>query len=266
MRKRRFNRLVMAALLASTGSLSAGTFLVRPGLAVPTSASPAALLGAFDLGERYCDPQRCLVITSRWDQENRLRRLAGANTITLTEITDKFVVHLFDIDYDFATRSFSEAFAGDSELSPDPEVLGIVLFRSYPDERWLSTVRQHGLRGLHALGHFARYVYGSRAALEALPRDLTFVEGVLEVPLGIKRRPLHPLEKDGLTLVVLVDLDVSPAKAAIHEILGYVPTPVFDLGGLVGYQMSLSADQRTLLSLFGETYGLYSTLRLPNPS
>lgn len=252
--------MIAGVLLATAFAKGAGaeTYVVRPGNRVPDSADPDVLLGRGDVGERFCDPLSCVVRTANGSQVLRLRRLATEGTIHLTWIEDASTVYLGIAAYDFASETYTPQFPGQDEMCPAPNVVAVIHFKSYGEQAWLRTLSKLGFITMVPLRQMSWLVWGPREALQSA-LALPFVDGVLELPAGLKRSGVDKLESadDGgpaPSSVAVVDLDLanSPAKAAIVAIRGFLPTENYRVSGIVSYSLLLDAEAARAFSRLGD--------------
>ena len=240
-----------------------GTFAVTPGNRVPITSIPDALLGRADVGERFCYDARCIVLATNPGHLSRLRALSLAGIISAEPLPNARKLFFPGVTYDLLTSSYDpKDFPGRDEYSDSAKVIGVVHFKSYAEDAWLEWLKKQGLTILEPIPEMGQYVFGDRSALRACSA-LSFVDGVLELPSGLKRWHLEEGEDPWTTEFIIVDLPIteSRAKLAVVNELGALPPVSYRLAGMVAYDATISFELARRLSTYGETFWVSRTYR-----
>ncbi|MDL1948712.1 hypothetical protein FBQ97_02715 [Acidobacteria bacterium ACD] len=123
-----------------------------------------------------------------------------------------------------------------------------VVFKSYPEGGWLAELEGMGLVPLEPVPSMGYLVWGSRPAISSLPGSRPWVQGVFEVPAGLKRFRVDtvPAGDPGgpsSTVVTVVD---EAGNAALEELKRLSTRPVnkvFTTGRLTDYGAYLTPQQ-----------------------
>ncbi len=228
---------------------NAETFAVRRARTASSTVQVEAVLRDGGFAERWCNPSHCVVVADTPELAGRLRSLERPDLLTLEKLSDARKLFFARGTYDADTRVFDSSVPGLSELpAGSPQALFAVVFRSYPEGRWLAELEGMGLVPLEPVPSMGYLVWGPRTAISSLPGSRPWVHDVFEVPAGLKRfrvdvAPAGDPGGPSSTVVTVVD---DAGSAALEELRRLSTRPVkkvFTTGRLTDYSAYLTPQQ-----------------------
>lgn len=241
---------IIAAAIMLTQPAQSVTFAVRP--AHGLTAGPEELLANNAVGDRFCYSSHCIVRASTVAQVAALEELHKNGRIDLEPLPEADQLLFANATYDVSTNSYDRAFPGlEDEIEPSGVGSFVVVFKSYPEQSWLDTLRSRGLAVLEPMPAMGYGVYGDRDDIQSLPRLLPYVVSTLELPPGIKRlnldEPLGLPDEPGPTTFV-VPTDAASSVLALFSTWKVPPARAYSTGSTVAYTASLCRADAILLS------------------
>ncbi len=250
------------------------TFVVRPlkPLDNPSDRTPAELLGSADVGERYCGALHCVVLAGSPARIAALREIESRGLVSLEPLPDAHRVFFRKSTYNARAAAFETDFPGREEVLRQSDVdLFMVIFKAFPEEGWIRSIKESGLTPLESLQTMAFLFYGPRKVAETIPKRFSYVYAISEVPAGLRRLNLDaPLEdgrdEPGPTTVVMVAEASEIVLRALTSIDDRPPVRIYHTGPLEAYTARLSRLDALTLSLLPEVVSISRNTTPPSPS
>ncbi len=232
---------------------------------VPTNAAgvapgpPELLLRGQDVGESFCNPLHCIVVTKGAAQVGLLRAMEAQKKATLEPLPDAHTLFFRNAQYDAAKSTYDRDFAGKSEVG-FPTKMGqyVAVFKSYPQRAWLDELEKLGITAMEPVPSMGYYIYGPKDVIAKLPtRFSSFIHSIVEVPAGIKRTNVDVLsaKDDGGPASTTVAL-VAKAKDSVLDLLksasGAKPWLVYSTGSIEAYGAILTREDALTFSVLPE--------------
>lgn len=255
--------LVRIALLIATAATLAlpslgATFAVRsaPGL----TASPESIIANHALGDTYCYSSHCIVRSTTAAQAAVLDGLTRARRVIVELLPEADLLLFANATYNVTSGTFDHVIPGlDEAITPSSVGSFVVVFKSYPEQAWLDTLRAKGLAVLEPLPTMGYGVYGDRSVIQSLPHLLPYVVSTLELPPGIKRLHLDsPIgTADGPVPTTFVMPAVAePSVLALFSTWQVPPTRAYATGSTVAYTAALTRADAIQLSRLPEVLSI----------
>lgn len=258
-------------MLAAAGRTHAEVWELRISPSAANGTTPKGLLGTGFQGEAFCSAGGCVLSTNSDAESASLGPIRSHPHAVLTPLPDARKIYFQKGTYDAELGRFENDFEGVRETAESGAVgQFVVVFKGYPDPRWLEDIRNAGLSVLEPLPPMGYGVYGLRSALDDLAKSKSYIFRVADIPPGARRfglPPESPEESDRPSSAVVVSVEVMAPFVAgkIGELTGTEPTRVYTTGSETAFAAELTSSQIRALSRLPEVTAAYRTTT-PGPS
>ena len=263
-------RLLAAGAFLSTstafGSDDTDTFVIRHRSTHSDVQHPAVetILGPADIGERFCENGRCVVLCGSPRQLAALDSFRKNEDLDIEPMPDAHRVFLRGATYDAKARAFDRDIRSEADSLPPADTgVFVIIFKTYPSLQIREDLAKSGVTLLEPTQTLSYFAYGTRSTIETLSERFRYVYGTVAVPPVLKRYNIDErLEGDGddpaPTTVVLVSS--APSKkavlAALESISGTAPTLIYTTGAVEALSTTASRLDAFVLSSFPEVVSI----------
>ncbi|MDL2716662.1 MAG: hypothetical protein PT977_02820 [Acidobacteriota bacterium] len=243
------SRVFLLPLLAVTLPLVATTYAVHPSGSAPSGVAIQTLLGETDVGEKYCNDARCIVLADSTVQLANLNDIVAQGFLYAEPLPLARKVLFSRATWDADARTWDHDFPGMNEVPAGPDATFVVVFKSFLEYEWVARLQYEGFTVCEPLPLMAYLVYGRRDRLLAFASSAPHIRGVLELPAGIKRFGIDTLPpgdngSSRSTLVAIVNISGSEVKRRMRERhSGSLPPLGYQLGNINAYEERLTRDE-----------------------
>lgn len=258
-------------LFAAAARVDAEVWELRVSPTATKGTTPKGLLGKEFKGETFCTAGVCVLSTTSGAESASLGPIRSNPHAVLTPLQDARKIYFQKGTYDAELHRFETDFEGARETS-DSGAIGqfVVVFKGYPDPRWLEDLRNAGLAVLEPLPPMGYGVYGLRSALDDLAKSKSYVFRVADIPPGARRfgLPAEASEADNRpssAVVVAVEVMAPFIAGKLRELTSAEPSRIYTTGSQTAFAAELTSSQIRALSRLPEVTAAYRTTT-PGPS
>ena len=252
-------------MLAAASQAQAEVWELRISPTAAKGTTPKGLLGKDFRGEAFCMAGACVLSTTSDVDFASLGPIRSNPLAVLTPLPDARKVYFQKGTYDAELGRFETDFEGARETA-DSGAIGqfVVVFKGYPEPRWLEEIRNAGLSVLEPLPPMGYGVYGLRSAVDNLAKSKAYIYRVADIPPGARRFGLQAEPSEGPdhpTSAVIVAVEVMAPFIAerLRELTGAEPTRVYTTGSQTAFTAELTLSQIRALSRLPEVTAAYRT-------
>jgi len=264
--------LIFAPLMfAAAGRVHAEVWELRLSPTAPKGATPMGLLGKEFKGETFCTAGVCVLSTTSGAESASLSPIRSNPHAVLTPLPDARKIYFQKGTYDAELGRFETDFEGARETA-ESGAIGqfVVVFKGYPDPRWLEDLRNAGLAVLEPLPPMGYGVYGLRSAIDDLAKSKPYIFHVADIPPGARRFGLtaeasEAADRPSSAVVVAVEVMAPFIAGKLRELTSAEPSRIYTTGSQTAFAAELTSSQIRALSRLPEVTAAYRTTT-PGPS
>ena len=258
--------ILALSLVAIAAPAVSETYVVRSA-ADGRQDAVGPLLAGRGVGQPFCTETHCIVVTRNSVERAALSDLVLRRIIVLEHLADARRLFFQKATYDADLEAFDRPFPGRMEVDRGSGIgQYAVIFKAYPTAEWLKEIEEAGLTPVEPLPAMGYLVYGPREPLEKLVARVSHINGILDIPAGLKRFNLDlvsPGDYDGATptSVSAVDVADSPARRFLEEAASGKIAVAMKTGVLVTWSVRLTRAQAISASRFPEVVAVRRNTR-----